>query len=807
MMDTLLADLRYALRTLRRSPGFTAVAVLTLALGIGANTAIFSVVNAVLLRPLPFHDPDRLVLLWERSPQLEFMTVAYPDFVDWREQSRAFEDIAVFNRYRTLNLTGVAEPERLATAVVTASLFPVLGAQAAVGRTFLPNEDHPGAPRTIVLSYGLWQRRFGSDPSLVGRALTLDGQSYTVVGVMPRGFQYPRGVEVWAPLGLFLDAGMRNRANHPGLVGLARLKPGVSLDQARVELSGIARRLGQQYPTNAAIGASMTPLVDVVVGGGVRRTLLVLLGAVGFVLLIACANVVNLLLARGAVRSGEIAIRAALGAGRVRVLRQLVTESLVLSLTGGAGGLLIAAWGVELLRAFAPDSLPRVAEIRIDGWVLGFTLVLSMIAGVVFGAAPLVQSARADLAGTLKAGGRGTTAAPSRHRLRSGLVAAEVALSLVLLTGAGLLLKSFVRLQQVDPGFDSKGVITFQVALPPAKYPTGPATAGFFRQALERAEAVPGVTAAAWVDPLPFSTGGWQAGVTLEGVPEPVPGDNPLLNASVVSPDFFRAMGVPITAGRAFSAHDDERAPRVAIVNRALVRRYWPGQNAVGKRVKFGPASSASPWMEIVGVSGDIRRTGLDAEAQAELYFPYARQPLRALTLVARTVGDPADYIRPLRGAVLALDPDQPVYNVRTMEQLLADSLVARRFSMTVLAVFAVVALLLALIGIYGVLAQFVAQRSNEMGIRVALGARAPDVVRLVIHQGMRPVAWGLAGGLVGALGLTRVLATLLFDVKPSDPATYAGVVALLAGAALLACYLPARRATKVDPVIALRYE
>ncbi len=784
MMDTLLADLRYALRTLRRSPGFTAVAVLTLALGIGANTAIFSVVNAVLLRPLPFHDPDRLVLLWERSPQLEFMAVAYPDFVDWREQSRAFEDVAVFNRFRTLNLTGVAEPERLATAVVTASLFPVLGAQAVVGRTFLPDEDHPGAPRTVVLSYGLWQRRFGSDPSLVGRALTLDGQSYTVVGVMPRGFQYPRGVEVWAPLGLFLDAGMRNRANHPGLVGLARLKPGVSLDQARVELSAIARRLEQQYPTNTAIGASMTPLMDVVVGGGVRRTLLVLLGAVGFVLLIACANVVNLLLARGAVRSGEIAIRAALGAGRVRVLRQLVTESLVLSLTGGAGGLLIAAWGVELLRALAPDSLPRVAEIRIDGWVLGFTLVLSMIAGVVFGAAPLVQSARADLAGTLKAGGRGTTAAPSRHRLRSGLVAAELALSLVLLTGAGLLLKSFVRLQQVDPGFDSKGVITFQVALPPAKYPTGPATAGFFRQALERAEAVPGVTAAAWVDPLP-----------------------PLLNASVVSPDFFRALGVPITAGRAFSAHDDERAPRVAIVNRALVRRYWPGQNAVGKRVKFGPASSASPWMEIVGVAGDIRRTGLDAEAQAELYFPYAQQPLRALTLVARTVGDPADYIRPLRGAVLALDPDQPVYNVRTMEQLLADSLVARRFSMAVLVVFAVVALLLALIGIYGVLAQLVAQRSNEMGIRVALGARAPDVVQLVIHQGMRPVAWGLAGGLLGALGLTRVLTTLLFDVRPSDPATYAGVVALLAGAALLACYLPARRATKVDPVIALRYE
>jgi predicted permease len=804
-MNSWLQDLRYGARMLARSPAFTAIAIATLALGIGANTAIFSVVDGVLLRPLPYEKPDRLAFLWEKTPDVPYAMVAYPDYVDFRAQSRAFQEIAVYNRYRNLNWTGGGVPERLPTALVSANLLKTLGIRPAIGRGFFESEDRPGAEPVVLLGHGFWVRQFGGDRSVVGRTLTLDGKSYTVVGALARDYPYPSRVDLWVPLGAFLDAGMLNRQNHPGLVGIARLKPGVPIEEARTELTGISGRLQQTYPeSNAGVGVQLAPMGEVAVEN-VRPTLLLLLGAVTLVLLIACANVANLNLARSLARGKEVAIRTALGARRGRLVRQFLTESLLLSLAGGALGVLLASWATDLFRSVSPGSIPRAGDISIHAGVLAFAAGLSIATGLLFGLAPALRSSRAGLAQELQEGGRSFTAGHDTRRLRAVLLGGEVALSVALLAAAGLLIRSFLRLQSVDPGFRPENVLVVSVALPEIRYPTGRATQDFFRQAIERIRAIPGVDSAAAADPFPFTSGGWQTSIAVEGVPEPSPGQSPMVDAAVVSPDYFRAMGIPLRGGRFFDNRDDERAPGVLIVNEAMCRRFWPGQAPIGKRIKLGDPASDSPWRQVVGIVRDTKRRALDRDAVAEIYLPDLQQSLRAVTLVARTRSDPAAYAGAVRSAVASLDRDQPVYDVTTLDRLLATSLAARRFSMLLLALFAGIALALAVIGIYGIVSHFVAQRTRELGIRVALGASSESLMRLVIGEGMRPVFIGLGAGMAAAVAASRALSGLLFGVSAWDPVTFAAVFVLLPAAALAATYIPARRATRIDPMEALR--
>jgi putative ABC transport system permease protein len=583
-MSALLADIRYALRTMVKKPAFAAAAIGTLALGIGANTAIFSVVNAVLLRPLPFPNPDRLVLLWEKTAELPTMMVAYPDYLDWRAQNGVFENLAVYNRYRSLNLTGGGDPERVSAAAVSANFFATVGVRPEIGRAFLPEEDRPGA-KAVVLFHGFFERRFGADRSLVGRTVTLNGSPHTVVGVMPRGYRYPAGVDLLVTIGELGQKSLESRDTHPGLVGIGRLKAGVSLAGARGQMRTIAARLASQYPdSNSGIGAEVAPLSEILVGSS-RPTLVLLLAAVGFVLLIACANVANLLLARAMARGREMAIRAALGAGRARLTRQLITEALVLSFAGGGLGLLAAGWSASLLKALAPKNLPGPPELPLDSRVLAFTLLVSLLTGLLFGLAPAIRLSRRSLEVSLKEDGWGLAGGSGRRQARGLLVAAEVAISVLLLVGAGLMLQSLAVLSRVAPGFDPTGVAVGNVSLPQRTYPTDEAARGFFEAAIARLKASPGILAAAAGDPLPFGPGGWQTGITVEGVPNPSPKENPLVNAAVVSPDYFRALGIPLVRGRFFSDADDLRAPRRVIVSRAMVERFWPGADPLGKRI------------------------------------------------------------------------------------------------------------------------------------------------------------------------------------------------------------------------------
>lgn len=804
-MSNLLMDLRWAIRMLFRSPVFTLVAAIALALGIGANSAIFSVINGVLLRPLPLNDSNRLVLLWERTRQLSTMMVAYPDFLDWRAENQSFEDIAAFNQFRNMNLTGADRPERVPTAFVTSNFLDVLGTQPALGRGFSPEDDRRGADRTVVLNYGFWQRRFGGETAVVGTSIMLDGQSYTVIGVMPQGIQYPTSCEALVPFGLFLDESVLSRQNHPGLLGIARLKPGISVSQARHEMEAIAKQLEEQHPdSNADVGVSVRPIHEVVVGD-ISTTLFVLFGAVAFVLLIACANVANLLLARASVRRKEIAIRAALGAGRRRLIRQFLTESLLLSLLGGGLGLLLAVWGTGALRSVGPGNIPRSGEIKIDKWVLSFTVVVSVLTGLIFGLAPALMASKTDLNDALKEAGRGSRG--QGGRFRSSLVVTELALALILLAGAGLMVRSFIRLLDVSPGFNPESIVTMNIALPPAKYATGPPATSFFRQLIEREQAVPGVQYVAYVDPLPFTSGGWQTSVVAEGQPAPAPGETPLINASVVSPDFFRVLEIPLINGRYFTDHDDDKSLRTVIVNQSFARRFWPGEDAVGKQIKIGGHDSKSPWLQVVGVVGDVKRLGLETESRAEIHLPYLQRDLRALTLVARTSCDPMSLVQALRGEVLAIDKDQPIYGIRTMHQLVANSISSRKFSMMLFAVFAGVALVLAGIGIYGVISYSVTQRTNEIGLRMALGASPREVVRLVVGHAVMLAMLGIGIGVAASLALGKVISSLLFQVSATDPLILVLVSLLLMGVALAASFIPARRATKVDPMVALRYE
>ena len=800
-------DLRYGLRMLVRNPGFTAVAVTALALGIGANTAIFSVVNTVLLRPLPFQDPERLVMVFEDSRAHGYPrdTPTAANYIDWRDQNQVFESMAAIAG-ASFNLTGVGDPERLVGYRVSGSMFPMLGISPQLGRWFTPDEDQAGANPVVIMSHRLWQQRFGGDPNIVGKPLTLSGRSVTVVGIMPAGFRiYSEGEELWVPIA-FSQEEQQNRSAHY-LNVMARLKPGVTLSQAQAEMSTIATRLQQQYPaTNTNVGSEVVPLHEQVVGD-IRPALLIFLGAVGLVLLIACVNVANLLLARAAVRQREIALRVALGASRRRLIRQFLTESVLLGMLGGVVGLLLAVAGLKLLTAVIPPDIPQVKNISIDPRVLGFTILISLLTGLIFGLAPAIQSSSFSPNETLKEGGRGSVAGGG-NRIRAGLIVAEVAISLVLLIGAGLLINSFLRLRNVDPGFRSNNLLTMRVSLPASKYNDLAKRAAFYTEINRRLENVAGVKSSAVITNLPLYFQSNSDNISIEGRPDPPPNQQPIINTRVISPKYFETMGIPLLSGRQLTDQDTDDSPNVTVISETMARRYWPGENPIGKRIAFGRPERDEDWIQIVGITGDVRQSDLITEIKPQMYVSYQQIGFFVpRDLVVKTDVDPMSMAATVRKTIWEIDKDQPVSNIRTMDQIASESVAQQRFSMLLFAIFAGVAMLLAAVGIYGVMSYSVAQRRGEFGIRMALGAQKRDVLKLTIGKGLKLVLLGVVFGLAGAFALTRLMSSLLFGVGATDPATFAAISLVLVGVGLLASYIPARRATKLDPIVALRYE
>lgn len=811
-METLLQDLRTGLRMLVKNPGFTAVAVITLALGIGANSAIFSVVNAVLLRPYTYKDPERLVLINHNYPKINLKaSVSVYGYSHYRDNAQSFEDIAAVTGW-PVNLTGEGEPERLNGMMVTASLFSTLGADAARGRVVMPGEDRPDGNRVVVLSHAFWQRRFGGDPNILDRTITLSGQSYSVVGVMPPEFQFGREVgqiiDLWGPIGFTPEQLTPTRLTNEFLSVVARLKPNVAVQQAQAEMDTIAASLREQYMPgmdNSGWGLLIQPFHELVVGE-IRPALMVLMGVVGLVLLIACVNVANLLLARAAVRRKEIAIRSALGAGRARIVRQLLTESALLALLGGAVGLLVGYWGVKALVAINESRIPRSHEITLDYRVVGFSLLISLVTGVLFGLLPAFHAARTDLNQTLKEGGRSGTGGV-RYGIRGVLVVLEVAIALVVLANAGLFLKSFARLQQVDPGFQPQNVISMQVSLPDFKYREPTQRDAFFRQALEQIRALPGVESAGAVSILPMSGSNTSGSFRIEGR-EVAQGEVlPHGDRWFATSDYFKAMQVPLIRGRYFDDRDTVDAPGVAILDETMARKYWPDEDPIGRRISFEGTPDNRRWREIVGIVGHVKHKGLEGESRVQYYVPFSQRPASNMFLVARTRTEPGNSAGAIRGVIRSIDQDLPVFRVSTMEQLVAESTSQRRFSILLLGVFAAVALLLAAVGLYGVMGYSVNQRTQEIGVRMALGAGRKEVLRLVAGQGMALTGIGLFIGLGVALAVTHLVAGLLFGVSAYDPVVFAAIPLVLAGVALVACYLPARRASRVDPITALRYE
>jgi putative ABC transport system permease protein len=798
MIADLWQDLRFGARMLVKQPGFTLIAVVTLALGIGANTAIFSIVNAVLLRPFPYQAPERLLILLERLSVTGGFSPSYPNFVDWRAQNTAFEAISAVKQKESFNLTGAGEPERLQGRLVSAEFFSLLGVKPLVGRDFLAEEDRPGATPAVILSYGFWQRRFGADPSVIGKQLTLNLQSYTVIGVMPANFHFGAEADVTAPIGLQAERFGR-RGRDPGADVVARLKPNVSPQQAESEMNLIAARLEQQYPeSNKNRRVRVTPLHERFVGD-VRQPLLILLGAVGLVLLIACANVANLLLVRASARQKEMAVRVALGASRRTLVRQLLTESVLLVVLGAALGILLALWGTSFIASQLPDGIPRLQEANVDARVLVFTLAVSLLTGLLFGLAPALQASRPNLTEGLKEGERGSSG--RRQWLRSGLVIGEVALTLTLLVGAGLLIQSFRRVLAVDPGFKAQNLLTMQLSV---NKPDFQQVANFFDRLQQNIRNLPGVTAVAVSNGLPFESANYP-GFIIEGRPAPDNKGGGLRYA--VSPAYFQTMGIELIKGRLFTAEDTRDSPLVTVINEVFARQHFPNEDPLGKRIR--QPSADSPSLEIVGVVRHVEHYNLDGRnsVQPQFYTSFNQNPAGHAHVLVRTAVEPLSLVAAVRAQVAALNKDQAVFNVRTMEQTVAQSVAARRFSMLLLAVFAVVALALASLGIYGLMSYAVAQRTREIGVRMALGAQSGDVLKLVVRQGMKLTFIGVALGLVASLALTRTMKNLLFNVSATDPATFAAIALLLIAVALLACFVPARRATKVDPLVALRSE
>jgi putative ABC transport system permease protein len=800
-METLLRDIRYGSRNLIKRPGFTIVALIALALGIGANTAIFSLVNGVLLRPLPFAEPDRLVWMWGNIRNGgNRASVSPPDFLDYRNENKTFEEFAGFFP-AVLNLTGSGEPERLSGAGITGNYFQALGAKPLLGRTFVLENEKPGNDQVVVLSYALWQKRFGGDPAIVGKTIALDGKAREVIGVMPQHFNFPRAAGLWVPINFDIDPEMKWRKAH-FMRPIGKLKEGVTIAQAKADMDVIARRLEEQYPeSNTGWSLRLVSLREELVGN-TRPTLFILLGAVGFVLLIACANVANLLLVRAAARQKEIALRTALGAGRFRIVRQMITESVLLALMGGTLGTLLAIWGVDLLVTLSADNIPSTAQISIDATVLGFTLLISLLTGVLFGLAPALRTMNLNLTDSLKEGGRSGSEGARRNRTRSVLVVIESAVAVMLLVGAGLLVRSLIQLQNTSPGFDAHNVMTMGITLSRQKYSTPEKSSSFFQELEGRVRGLPGVESVGLVTELPLSG-------LLNDMPFTVEGRPPVTIDQAFDADFRRVnqhylstLRIPLLRGRNFTEQEVRQSAKVLLISELLASQVFPNEDPLGKRLIMVMADQ--PW-EIIGVVGDIRHRALETQPFPAMYLPtYATG---RTNLVIRTQGDPTSITTAVRKEVQALDPDQPVADVKTMEQWVDSAVAGPRYRTLLLGLFALLALVLASTGIYGVMSYSVAQRTHEIGVRMALGARQLDVLKLVVLQGMGLVLIGVAVGLVGAFALTRVMASLLFGVGAKDPVTFAVVAALLSLVAFVACYIPARRATKVDPLVALRYE
>jgi len=813
-METIWQDVRFGLRTLTKAPGFAAAAILTLALGIGANTALFSVVNGVVLEPLPYTRAGELVsLYWDRTAGTH-SSVPYLNFLDWKSESHSFSSMGAF-RQNNMNLTGAGEPERAVDTMVTANFFDLLGLRPILGRTFRREDDQTGAGRVAMLGEGFWKRKFGASRDVLGKTLALDGAAYVIVGVAAGNSPIFTSTDVYTPIGQDDDPTFRDRRASMGTVGIARLKPGMTLEQARADMDRVAENLSDAYPdADKGTKIFVSPLKDDLVGS-VAPALLVLLGAVGFVLLIACANVANLLLARSTGREQEFAIRGALGATRGRVIRQVLTESVVLFSAGGALGLAMAAWGTQAALNAMPQTLPRADEIRMDGRVLGFTLGISVLAGLLIGLLPALKISRSDLQATLKEGGRGTSGA--RHRMQNALVAGEMALALVLLAGAGLMVRSLIALASVKPGFDPGGVLTFGISPSSSKLGSAAQVRQTYRELTERFESAPGVEAASpLVGALPL-TGDSLIGFWVTGQPRPSSAnDMPRAQWYAVGPDYLKTMGISLKSGRFIGDQDNQDAPFVAVIDGGFARRYFPGENAVGKRINLQIMNEEG--VEIVGVVGHVKHAGLGEtgilDQRGQIYFSMAQLPDHLLSLVGqsslfvvRAAGAPQGYEKEIRGAAEKFDGEAVLYDFETMAQVVSDSTATQRFTMILLAAFAALALILSAVGIFGVISYLAGQRTREIGIRMALGAQRGDVLRMMLGQGMRAALAGVSIGLVGALALTRLMASQLYGVRPSDPATFGGVAILLTGVALAACYLPARRAMAVDPLSALRHE
>lgn len=796
-MEVLLQDLKYGLKMLIKSPGFTIVAVITIALGIGANSAIFSVVNTVLLRPLPYDNADRLVWAWGKSPSGDKGAVSPPDYLDYRQKTQSFEKLAAFLPV-THNANDMDNPERISGAATSANFFETLGVKPMMGRAFALEEEQAGHAPVAILSYGLWQRRYGSDPNIVGKSIPLDGKPFTIVGVMPAGFEFPEKAELWEVAPFYLK-GMQNRKAH-FIRPVGVLKPNVTIEQAQAEMDVLSGQLAQQYPdTNKNKGLRLVSLNEKIVGN-IRSTLLLLLGAVGFVLLLACANVANLLLARANTRQKEIAVRTALGARRSRLLRQLLTESTVLAMLGGIAGTMLAFVGTKILIAAATPNVPRIQELTRDGRVLVFGLGISLLTGLIFGIAPALQASKPNLNEILKEGERGSTAGGSRLYLSNVLVITQVALALVLAIGAGLMLRSFSRLQNVNPGFTTHNLLTMQIELPQAKFPKPQLRANFFKDAVERIRAVPGVTSVATVSELPLSGQLNDTHFQLEGT-TPDAQNKHLANFRMSSSNYFKTMGIPLKRGRDFTDQEVSEGTRVVIVNEMIAEKFFANQEPVGKRLVIDLGEPV-PY-EIIGVVGNIHHLNLDQSVSSEMYVPFI--PGRAVNVIVQTTSDPASLIGSIRGAVRAVDRDQPISNVRTMEQIVEASVAQPRFRTLLLGIFAALALVLAGVGLYGLISYSVAQRTHEIGLRMALGSQRQDIFNLIVKNALKLVLIGLFLGLILSLVLTRFLSTLLFGISATDPTTFLWVSLFLVGVALAASFIPAYRATRVSPLVALR--